>query len=153
MERTGSQILFQALQERRGRYPFGYPGGGVMDIYDELYRQAIRHILVRHEQGAIHAADGLPGPPGGWGSVWPPRARATNTVTGSPMPIWTRSRWSLLTGQVSTAMIGNDGFQEVDIIGITRTCTKHNFLVRRMTISTAPSARPSRSPARAGRAR
>ncbi len=133
MKQTGSQILFQALKEENVDTLFGYPGGCVMDIYDELSRQEIRHILVRHEQGAIHAADGYARASGGVGvCLVTSGPGATNTVTGIANAYMDSIPVVVLTGQVPTAMIGNDGFQEVDITGITRTCTKHNFLVRRV---------------------
>ena len=133
MQQTGSQILFQALKEENVDTLFGYPGGCVMDIYDELSRQEIRHILVRHEQGAIHAADGYARASGRVGvCLVTSGPGATNTVTGIANAYMDSIPVVVLTGQVPTAMIGNDGFQEVDITGITRTCTKHNFLVRRI---------------------
>ena len=133
MQQTGSQILFQALKEENVDTLFGYPGGCVMDIYDELSRQDIRHILVRHEQGAIHAADGYARASGRVGvCLVTSGPGATNTVTGIANAYMDSIPVVVLTGQVPTAMIGNDGFQEVDITGITRTCTKHNFLVRRI---------------------
>ena len=131
MQQTGSQILFTALKEENVDTLFGYPGGCVMDIYDEMFRQEIRHILVRHEQGAIHAADGYARASGRVGvCLVTSGPGATNTVTGIANAYMDSIPVVVLTGQVSTAMIGNDGFQEVDITGITRTCTKHNFLVR-----------------------
>ncbi len=133
MQQNGSQILFRALQEEQVDTLFGYPGGCVMDIYDELSRQEIRHILVRHEQGAIHAADGYARASGRVGvCLVTSGPGATNTVTGIANAYMDSIPVVVLTGQVPTAMIGNDGFQEVDITGITRTCTKHNFLVRRI---------------------
>ncbi len=133
MQQTGSQILFRALKEENVDTLFGYPGGCVMDIYDEMCRQDIRHILVRHEQGAIHAADGYARASGRVGvCLVTSGPGATNTVTGIANAYMDSIPVVVLTGQVPTAMIGNDGFQEVDITGITRTCTKHNFLVRRI---------------------
>ena len=133
MQQSGSQILFRALKEENVDTLFGYPGGCVMDIYDELCRQDIRHILVRHEQGAIHAADGYARASGRVGvCLVTSGPGATNTVTGIANAYMDSIPVVVLTGQVPTAMIGNDGFQEVDITGITRTCTKHNFLVRRI---------------------
>ncbi|MBU1184730.1 MAG: biosynthetic-type acetolactate synthase large subunit [Proteobacteria bacterium] len=133
MQQTGSQILFKALKEEKVDTLFGYPGGSVMDIYDEMFRQNIRHILVRHEQGAIHAADGYARASGRVGvCLVTSGPGATNTVTGIANAYMDSIPVVVLTGQVTTAMIGNDGFQEVDITGITRTCTKHNFLVRRI---------------------
>lgn len=131
MKQTGSQVLFTALKEENVDTLFGYPGGCVMDIYDEMFRQQIRHILVRHEQGAIHAADGYARASGRVGvCLVTSGPGATNTVTGIANAYMDSIPVVVLTGQVSTAIIGSDGFQEVDITGITRTCTKHNFLVR-----------------------
>jgi acetolactate synthase-1/2/3 large subunit len=131
MQQTGSQILFTALKEENVDTLFGYPGGCVMDIYDEMFRQEIRHILVRHEQGAIHAADGYARASGRVGvCLVTSGPGATNTVTGIANAYMDSIPVVVLTGQVPTAIIGSDGFQEVDITGITRTCTKHNFLVR-----------------------
>jgi acetolactate synthase-1/2/3 large subunit len=131
MQQTGSQILFTALKEENVDTLFGYPGGCVMDIYDEMFRQNLRHILVRHEQGAIHAADGYARASGRVGvCLVTSGPGATNTVTGIANAYMDSIPVVVLTGQVSTALIGSDGFQEVDITGITRTCTKHNFLVR-----------------------
>jgi acetolactate synthase-1/2/3 large subunit len=133
MQQTGSQILFTTLKEEKVDTLFGYPGGCVMDIYDEMFRQDIRHILVRHEQGAIHAADGYARASGRVGvCLVTSGPGATNTVTGIANAYMDSIPVVILTGQVPTAMIGNDGFQEVDITGITRTCTKHNFLVRQI---------------------
>jgi len=133
MQQTGSQVLFQALKDEKVDTLFGYPGGSVMDIYDEMFRQDIRHILVRHEQGAIHAADGYARASGRVGvCLVTSGPGATNTVTGIANAYMDSVPVVILTGQVSTAMIGNDSFQEVDITGITRTCTKHNYLVRRI---------------------
>ena len=133
MQQTGSQILFTALKEENVDTLFGYPGGCVMDIYDELFRQEIRHILVRHEQGAIHAADGYARASGRVGvCLVTSGPGATNTVTGIANAYMDSIPVVVLTGQVPTAIIGSDGFQEVDITGITRTCTKHNFLVRQI---------------------
>jgi acetolactate synthase-1/2/3 large subunit len=131
MQQTGSQILFTALKEENVDTLFGYPGGCVMDIYDEMFRQQIRHILVRHEQGAVHAADGYARASGRVGvCLVTSGPGATNTVTGIANAYMDSIPVVVLTGQVPTAIIGSDGFQEVDITGITRTCTKHNFLVR-----------------------
>ncbi len=111
---------------------FGFPGGAVIDIYDELSRTDIRHILVRHEQGAIHAADGYARAKKTVGvCLVTSGPGATNTVSGIASAYMDSIPVVVLTGQVPTALIGNDAFQEVDIVGITRPCTKHNYLVRR----------------------
>ncbi len=133
MQLTGSQILFKILKEENVDTIFGYPGGSVMDIYDELFRQNIKHILVRHEQGAVHAADGYARVSGKVGvCLVTSGPGATNTVTGLANAYMDSIPLVVFTGQVQTWLIGNDAFQEVDITGITRPCTKHNFLVRRI---------------------
>ena len=131
MKVSGAQILFKALEMEAVEVIFGYPGGAVIGIYDELFRQKIRHILVRHEQGAIHAADGYARASGKVGvCLVTSGPGATNTVTGIANAHIDSIPVVILTGQVPTALIGSDAFQEVDIMGITRPCTKHNFLVR-----------------------
>ncbi len=131
MKLTGSQVLFRMLKEEKIDTIFGYPGGAVLDIFDELFRSDINHILVRHEQGAIHAADGYARVSGKTGvCLVTSGPGATNTVTGIANAYMDSIPIVIFTGQVSTKMIGNDGFQEVDITGITRPCTKHNYLVR-----------------------
>ena len=134
VKKTGSQVLFRTLQKENADTIFGYPGGSVMDIYDEMFRQQnIRHILVRHEQGAIHAADGFARASGKVGvCLVTSGPGATNTVTGIANAHLDSIPVVVFTGQVPTHMIGNDAFQEVDITGITRSCTKHNYLVRRI---------------------
>jgi acetolactate synthase-1/2/3 large subunit len=126
----GSQIVLQVLQEEGVEVIFGYPGGMTIDIYDELSRSSIKHILVRHEQGAVHAADGYARASGGVGvCLVTSGPGATNTVTGLASAYMDSIPVVVLTGQVPTRLIGNDAFQEVDIVGITRPCTKHNYLV------------------------
>jgi acetolactate synthase I/II/III large subunit len=130
---TGAQVLFEALQKEDVDTIFGFPGGAVLDIFDELYRRKIKNILVRHEQGAIHAADGYARVSGKVGvCLVTSGPGATNTVTGIANAFMDSIPVVVLTGQVATSMIGGDAFQEVDITGITRPCTKHNFLVRRI---------------------
>jgi acetolactate synthase-1/2/3 large subunit len=127
---TGVQILFQALQEEGVSTIFGYPGGAVLDIYHELHRTDVKHILVRHEQGAVHAADAYARASGGVGvCLVTSGPGATNTVTGIASAYSDSVPVVILTGQVPRHLIGNDAFQEVDIVGITRPCTKHNYLV------------------------
>jgi len=110
---------------------FGFPGGAVLDIYDALVRTDIRHILVRHEQGAVHAADGYARALGRVGvCLVTSGPGATNTVTGIASAYMDSVPLVIFTGQVNTSLIGNDAFQEVDIVGITRPCTKHNYLVK-----------------------
>jgi acetolactate synthase-1/2/3 large subunit len=130
MEMTGAQILMAVLQEQGVDTVFGFPGGAVIDIYDELVKTDIRHILVRHEQGAVHAADGYARASGRPGvCLVTSGPGATNTVTGIATAYMDSIPLVVLTGQVPTHLIGNDAFQEVDIVGITRPCTKHNYLV------------------------
>jgi acetolactate synthase-1/2/3 large subunit len=130
---TGAQVLFDALQKENVDTIFGFPGGAVLDIFDELYRRKIRNILVRHEQGAIHAADGYARVSGKVGvCLVTSGPGATNTVTGIANAFMDSIPVVILTGQVATSLIGGDAFQEVDITGITRPCTKHNFLIRRI---------------------
>lgn len=127
---TGAQILMEILKSEGVDTIFGYPGGAVIDIYDELSKTDIRHILVRHEQGAVHAADGYSRASGRVGvCLVTSGPGATNTVTGIASAYMDSIPVVILTGQVPTHLIGNDAFQEVDIVGITRSCTKHNYLV------------------------
>ena len=130
---TGSQVIFKILEQENVDVIFGYPGGAVMDIYDEMMRHDIKHILVRHEQGAIHAADGYARASGKVGvCLVTSGPGATNTVTGIANAYMDSIPVVVFTGQVPTAFIGNDAFQEADITGSTRPCTKHNFLVRKV---------------------
>ncbi len=127
---TGAQILMETLKSEGVDTIFGYPGGAVIDIYDALSKTDIRHILVRHEQGAVHAADGYSRASGRVGvCLVTSGPGATNTVTGIASAYMDSIPVVILTGQVPTHLIGNDAFQEVDIVGITRSCTKHNYLV------------------------
>ncbi len=132
MKLTGAQILLKCLEREEVKHIFGYPGGVVLDIYDELTRTPqIRHILVRHEQAAVHAADGYARASSKVGvALVTSGPGATNTVTGIASAYLDSIPIVVLTGQVPTALIGNDAFQEVDIVGITRPCTKHNYLVK-----------------------
>ncbi len=122
----------KVLEEEGVEIIFGFPGGAVLDIYDELSRnQKIKHILVRHEQGAVHAADGYARAASRPGvCLVTSGPGATNTVTGIASAYQDSIPIVIITGQVNTSLIGNDAFQEVDIVGITRPCTKHNFLVK-----------------------
>jgi len=131
MKLKGTQILLKALEEENVDVIFGYPGGAVLDIYDQLYKSKMKHILVRHEQGAVHAADGYARATGKVGvCLVTSGPGATNTVTGIATANMDSIPLVVFTGQVPTGLIGNDAFQECDITGITRPCTKHNFLVR-----------------------
>lgn len=127
---TGAEILLKSLQEEGVDTIFGYPGGAVIDIYDRLVKTDIKHFLVRHEQGAVHAADGYARASGKVGvCLVTSGPGATNTVTGLATAYMDSIPVVVLTGQVPRALIGNDAFQEVDIVGITRPCTKHNYIV------------------------
>lgn len=131
MELTGAQVLMNVLKEEGVTTVFGFPGGAVIDIYDELVKTDIKHVLVRHEQGAVHAADGYARATGGVGvCLVTSGPGATNTVTGIASAYMDSIPVVIITGQVPTHLIGNDAFQEVDIVGITRPCTKHNYLVK-----------------------
>ena len=132
MKLTGAQILMKCLEREGVKHIFGYPGGVVLDIYDELARTPnIRHILVRHEQAAVHAADGYARASAQVGvALVTSGPGATNTVTGIASAYLDSIPIVVFTGQVPTGLIGNDAFQEVDIVGITRPCTKHNYLVK-----------------------
>jgi acetolactate synthase-1/2/3 large subunit len=132
MKRNGAQIFLECLKREGVKHIFGYPGGVVLDIYDELTRHPdIRHILVRHEQAAAHAADGYARASSQVGvALVTSGPGATNTVTGIASAYMDSIPIVVFTGQVPTALIGNDAFQEVDIVGITRPCTKHNYLVK-----------------------
>src|SRR5580658_10314604 len=128
----GARIVLKALEEQGVEVVFGYPGGAVLPIYDELFKQnKIRHVLVRHEQGAVHAAEGYARSTGRVGCVLVTSGPgATNAVTGLTDAMMDSIPIVCLTGQVPTGLIGNDAFQEADTVGITRPCTKHNYLVR-----------------------
>ena len=129
---TGAKMVVQALKDQGVDVVFGYPGGAVLPIYDEVFQQNdIRHILVRHEQGAVHAAEGYARSTGKPGVVLVTSGPgATNAVTGLTDALLDSIPIVVLTGQVPTFMIGNDAFQEADTVGITRPCTKHNWLVK-----------------------
>ncbi|MDP6603564.1 MAG: acetolactate synthase 3 large subunit [Rhodospirillales bacterium] len=131
-ELNGSQILLKALVDQGVEAVFGYPGGAVLPIYDELFKQnAIRHVLVRQEAGAVHAAEGYARSTGKVGVVLVTSGPgATNSVTGLTDALMDSIPVVCLTGQVPTHLIGNDAFQECDTTGITRPCTKHNYLVK-----------------------
>ena len=127
---TGSQAIVKCLQEEGVTTIFGYPGGAVLDLFDALMDSGITNVLVRHEQGAVHAADGYARVSGEVGvALLTSGPGATNGVTGIATAHMDSIPLVILTGQVPRALIGNDAFQEVDIVGITRPCTKHNYLV------------------------
>ena len=129
---TGAEILVRCLQEEGVECMFGYPGGAVLHIYDALYvQEKIKHVLVRHEQAAVHAAEGYARASGKTGVVLVTSGPGvTNAVTGIADAYMDSIPLVIFSGQVPTALIGNDAFQEVDAVGITRPCVKHNFLVR-----------------------
>ena len=132
MELTGAEIVVKCLQDEGIEYIFGYPGGAALHIYDALYRQdAVKHILVRHEQGASHAADGFARATGKTGVVLVTSGPGiTNAVTGIATAYMDSIPMVIISAQVPTHLIGDDAFQEVDAVGITRPCVKHNFLVK-----------------------
>lgn len=131
MKKTGAQILLESLRLEGVDTIFGYPGGAVLDIYDELFNFPIKHILARHEQAAVHAADGYARATGRAGvSLVTSGPGATNAVTGIATAYCDSIPIVVFSGQVPSALIGNDAFQEADIVGITRPCTKHNYLVK-----------------------
>ena len=128
---SGAEILIKCLEAEGVDLIFGYPGGAVIDVYHELHQSSIRHILVRHEQAAVHAADGYARASGKVGvALVTSGPGATNAVTGVASAYMDSIPVVVFTGQVPTALIGNDAFQEVDIVGITMPCTKHSFLVK-----------------------
>ena len=131
-EKSGAAILVESLVRQGVEYVFGYPGGAVLPIYDELFaEQRVRHILVRHEAGAAHAAEGYARSTGKPGVVLVTSGPgATNAVTGIADAFMDSIPMVVITGQVATNLIGSDAFQEADTVGITRHCTKHNYLVK-----------------------
>jgi acetolactate synthase I/II/III large subunit len=131
-EMTGAEMVIAALADQGVEYIFGYPGGAVLPIYDALFQQQkVKHILVRHEQGAVHAAEGYARSTGKVGAVLVTSGPgATNAVTGLTDALCDSVPLVAITGQVPTHLIGNDAFQECDTVGITRPCTKYNYLVK-----------------------
>jgi acetolactate synthase-1/2/3 large subunit len=134
VELSGAEIVVQSLKDEGVEFVFGYPGGAVLHIYDAIFQQEdVRHVLVRHEQGATHAADGYARSSGKPGVVLVTSGPgATNAVTGIATAYMDSIPMVIITGQVVSPLIGTDAFQEVDTIGITRPCVKHNFLVKRV---------------------
>src|SRR5512146_2075015 len=132
MELTGAEIAIRCLQEEGVEYVFGYPGGAVLFIYDALFNQdKVRHVLVRHEQAAVHAADGYARSSNKVGvALVTSGPGVTNAVTGIATAYMDSIPLVVISGQVPTHAIGLDAFQEVDTVGITRPCVKHNFLVK-----------------------
>ena len=135
MQLTGAEIVIRCLQEEGVEYVFGYPGGAVLNIYDELFKQdQVKHVLVRHEQGAAHAADGYSRSSHKVGvCLVTSGPGVTNAVTGIATAYMDSIPMVVITGQVPTHAIGQDAFQECDTVGITRPCVKHNFLVKDVT--------------------
>ena len=131
-EQSGADILVEALCDLGVEVVFGYPGGAVLPIYDAMFRsKRLKHILVRHEQAATHAAEGYARSTGKPGVVLVTSGPgATNAVTGITDALMDSIPMVVITGQVPTALIGTDAFQEADTVGITRHCTKHNYLVK-----------------------
>ena len=130
---TGAEMVIEALADQGVEHIFGYPGGAVLPIYDALFQQSnrVQHILVRHEQGAVHAAEGYARSTGKVGCVLVTSGPgATNAVTGLTDALCDSIPIVCITGQVPTHLIGNDAFQECDTVGITRPCTKYNYLVK-----------------------
>jgi acetolactate synthase-1/2/3 large subunit len=129
---TGAEMVIRALQDQGVEHIFGYPGGAVLPIYDALFHQEkVRHVLVRHEQGAVHAAEGYARSSGKPGVVLVTSGPgATNAITGLADAMMDSIPLVCITGQVPTHLIGSDAFQECDTVGITRHCTKHNYLVK-----------------------
>ena len=129
---TGAEIVIRCLQEEKVEYVFGYPGGQILPIYDELFKQdKVKHVLVRHEQGAIHAADAVSRSSNSVGvAMVTSGPGATNAVTGIATAYMDSVPLVVISGQVPTSYIGQDAFQECDMVGITRPCVKHNFLIK-----------------------
>ena len=132
MQISGAEILVRSLQEEGVEFVFGYPGGAVLEIYDAIFRQQqFKHVLVRHEQAAVHAADAYSRSCDKVGvALVTSGPGATNAVTGIATAYMDSVPMVVISGQVSTPAIGLDAFQEVDMVGITRPCVKHNFLVK-----------------------
>jgi acetolactate synthase-1/2/3 large subunit len=149
---TGAEIVVRCLQEEKVEYVFGYPGGAVLFIYDELFKQdAVRHVLVRHEQGAVHAADGYARSTEKVGvALVTSGPGVTNAVTGIATAYLDSIPVVIISGQVPTPAIGLDAFQEVDAVGITRPCVKHNFLVKNVQ-DLAPTIKKAFYLAKSGR--
>src|SRR3984885_11621267 len=131
---TGAEMVIRALKDQGVTHIFGYPGGAVLPIYDALFAEhGLIHVLVRHEQGAVHAAEGYARSTGKPGVVLVTSGPgATNAVTGIVDALMDSIPLVVITGQVATHLIGSDAFQEADTVGITRSCTKHNSLVKRV---------------------
>ena len=145
---SGAEMVVRALVDQGVEVLFGYPGGAVLPIYDALFAEPrLKHVLVRHEQGATHAAEGYARSTGKCGVVLVTSGPgATNAVTGIVDALMDSIPLVVITGQVATHLIGTDAFQECDTIGITRPCTKHNYLVKDVADLPGSCMRPSTSP-------
>lgn len=133
MRISGASILVQSLKSEKVEYVFGYPGGAVLEIYDALFKNSLKHILVRHEQAAVHAADAYARASGRVGvALVTSGPGATNAITGIGTAYTDSIPIVVISGQVSISQIGTDAFQEIDMVGITRPCVKHNFLVTKI---------------------
>ena len=133
MKLTGAEILCQSLEHLGVKHIFGYPGGAILPVYDALGKSKLHHILVRHEQGATHMADGYARASGGVGVAMATSGPgATNMVTGIATAMLDSSPVVCITGQVGSKLLGSDAFQEIDITGITMPITKHNVIVTRV---------------------
>ena len=137
---TGAEITIRSLQEENVEFVFGYPGGAVLNIYDAIHQQTVfKHVLVRHEQAAVHAADAFSRATGRGGvALVTSGPGATNAVTGIATAHMDSIPIVIISGQVPTHAIGSDAFQECDTVGITRPCVKHNFLVKHYQRTQAP---------------
>ena len=151
MKRTGAQIIWECLARQGVHTVFGYPGGAILPAYDAMTQYAIRHVLVRHEQGATHMADGFARASGQVGvAIATSGPGATNMVTGIATAMLDSSPIVCITGQVGSKLIGTDAFQETDITGVTLPITKHNYLVTRAE-DVAPTMREAFHVAASGR--
>ena len=151
MKRTGAQIIWECLRRQGVHTVFGYPGGAILPAYDAMTQYPIRHVLVRHEQGATHMADGFARATGQVGvAIATSGPGATNMVTGIATAMLDSSPIVCITGQVGSKLIGTDAFQETDITGVTLPITKHNYLVTRAE-DVAPTVREAFHVAASGR--
>src|SRR6478752_3825023 len=151
MQRSGAQIVWEVLTQEGVEVVFGYPGGAIMPVYDAMLDYRIHHVLVRHEQGAAHMADGYARASGKVGvALATSGPGATNLVTGIATAMMDSIPIVCITGQVPEALIGSDAFQETDVTGITLTITKHNFLVTKAA-DIAPTLRRAFEIATSGR--
>src|SRR5512147_1078639 len=149
--RTGAQIIWECLVHEGVNTVFGYPGGAILPAYDAMLDYPVRHVLVRHEQGATHMADGYARAGGGVGvAIATSGPGATNMVTGLATAMMDSSPIVCITGQVGSRLIGSDAFQETDITGVTIPVTKHNYLVTKAS-DVAPAVREAFYLARSGR--